>query len=182
MAKPPDASKVSYDRRPKDWEALRPQVTLWAAEGRSLAWMMRQLGYTTTSGNSSTRIRKLIPEEYSHAYRAGGHNRIEESYESASAKATGLERRIGAAQGIQVRVKRLYLQEHPERCASCGIGAVWEGKALVLQLDHVNGDWRDYRRENLRLLCPNCHLQETHQAHAATRKVPQVPRLCSPRT
>ena len=28
---------------------------------------------------------------------------------------------------------------------------------MPLQLDHVNGDRRDNRLENLRILCPNCH-------------------------
>lgn len=44
-----------------------------------------------------------------------------------------------------------------ERCADCGIDAVWRGDPLRLEVDHINGDWRDNRRENLQLLCPNCH-------------------------
>ena len=42
--------------------------------------------------------------------------------------------------------------------AGCGISDR-RGRPLALELDHVNGDDRDYRIENLRLLCPNCHSQ-----------------------
>ena len=35
----------------------------------------------------------------------------------------------------------------------------WDGKPLVLHLDHINGDHSDNRIENLRILCPNCHSQ-----------------------
>ncbi|MFI1835300.1 HNH endonuclease signature motif containing protein [Streptomyces olivaceoviridis] len=45
----------------------------------------------------------------------------------------------------------------PECCALCGIGPVWRGKPLPLEVDHIDGDWRNNRVDNLRFLCPNCH-------------------------
>ncbi|WP_053848584.1 HNH endonuclease signature motif containing protein [Streptomyces sp. NRRL B-24085] len=44
-----------------------------------------------------------------------------------------------------------------ERCALCGIESVWLGEPLPLEVDHIDGDWRNNRIDNLRLLCPNCH-------------------------
>jgi hypothetical protein len=44
-----------------------------------------------------------------------------------------------------------------ECCALCGIGTVWRGRSITLEIDHINGDYRDNRLENLRFLCPNCH-------------------------
>ena len=39
------------------------------------------------------------------------------------------------------------------------LGPRWNSKPLVLQVDHINGLHHDYRPENLRFLCPNCHSQ-----------------------
>ena len=46
-----------------------------------------------------------------------------------------------------------------ERCSLCGMGATWERKKLVLEIDHIDGDPMNNLKENLRFLCPNCHSQ-----------------------
>ena len=55
---------------------------------------------------------------------------------------------------------REYLSEQQDgRCAICGIDDMWNGVTLALIVDHVNGDATNDRRENLRLICPNCDSQ-----------------------
>ncbi|MEU1512224.1 HNH endonuclease signature motif containing protein [Streptomyces sp. NPDC005811] len=44
-----------------------------------------------------------------------------------------------------------------EQCALCGTEAIWRDRPLPLEVDHIDGDWRNNRIENLRFLCPNCH-------------------------
>ncbi len=44
-------------------------------------------------------------------------------------------------------------------CALCGIGQVWRDAELRFVLDHVDGDSTNNRRDNLRLVCPNCDSQ-----------------------
>lgn len=45
------------------------------------------------------------------------------------------------------------------KCAICDIPPFWNGMPLVLRIDHENGDPRDHRIENLRLICHNCDSQ-----------------------
>lgn len=55
--------------------------------------------------------------------------------------------------------KRLIQSGSIEQCAECGNTGEYNNKPLSLQLDHINGDSQDHRRDNLRFLCPNCHSQ-----------------------
>ncbi len=45
------------------------------------------------------------------------------------------------------------------KCYKCGLGTIWNGEKLSLQLEHINGISNDNRIENLEILCPNCHTQ-----------------------
>ncbi|MGW3284455.1 HNH endonuclease signature motif containing protein [Streptomyces sp. NPDC001002] len=61
----------------------------------------------------------------------------------------------------------------PHICASCGVGDVWQGRRLVLEVDHINGDRLDNRKENLRYLCPSCHSQTRTFSNRSPRTTSQ---------
>jgi len=63
------------------------------------------------------------------------------------------------------RLKQRLLDENLliNKCNVCGIGPIWNGKKIVMILDHINGVHDDDRLENLQLVCPNCNSQlSTH--------------------
>lgn len=56
-------------------------------------------------------------------------------------------------------MKAFLFEEQGGKCAQCGIPNVWNGKPLVFDLEHKDGNSKNDVRENLELICPNCHSQ-----------------------
>lgn len=68
------------------------------------------------------------------------------------------------------------------KCSLCHQENMWKGKPLNMILDHINGDSRDCRFENLRMVCPNCNSQlPTHCGKNVTRKTKYVCKTCGHR-
>ena len=61
------------------------------------------------------------------------------------------------------KLKRRIIREavFPRQCAGCLVGE-WKGSVVPLELNHKDGDHGNNAKENLELLCPNCHALTPH--------------------
>ena len=55
-------------------------------------------------------------------------------------------------------IKKRILKERRHQCEECG-NIEWNNQIIPLELEHIDGNNRNNSRENLKLLCPNCHAQ-----------------------
>jgi hypothetical protein len=150
------------DRRRQAERRLRRQWTdqdleRAVRESATLSEACRRLGYETNGGVNRLVRRHIVRLglDTSHfkgqawargrSFPGARHRRLSEILVEGSMYPSPRLRKRLIAEGIK-----------PACCEICGL-ASWNGKALPLELDHINGDPTDNRIENLRILCPNCH-------------------------
>jgi len=60
--------------------------------------------------------------------------------------------------GVSTHIRRYLFDKYNNKCSKCGWNEINEitGKS-PLNVEHIDGDYRNNKEENLDLLCPNCH-------------------------
>lgn len=59
---------------------------------------------------------------------------------------------------IKPFVRRYIFEKYDSKCMLCGWNKVNKSTNLIpLEIDHVDGNYKNNDLSNLRLLCPNCH-------------------------
>ena len=77
---------------------------------------------------------------------------------------------------ISKYVRRYLLEQANYQCTLCG----WSKRnvhtdTIPLEIDHIDGDWKNNSPDNLRVLCPNCHAltptyRGANRGNGSTRK------------
>jgi Zn finger protein HypA/HybF involved in hydrogenase expression len=137
------------------------QVSEAILESKSWREVCEKVGLTAAGGNAGTLKNLALAYELdcSHflgqGWNLGGEARNEISPEKVFIRDSSYV----SNSGLKKKVIKYDIVEH--RCSECGLEGEWNSKPIELHLDHVSGDRRDNRPDNLRFLCPNCHSQTT---------------------
>ncbi|MCX5397295.1 HNH endonuclease [Streptomyces sp. NBC_00102] len=156
-----DTSHFTKARGHRTRLASRGELASAVAGSKSMAGVLRLLGHADNGAVRARLKQSLDAYGLSTAHFTGqGHTLGTRSPRRRSASEVLRRRESGSAR-TRTSLLRRALDEIgvPRTCSACGIGDTWQDKHLALEIDHVNGDRLDDRRENLRYLCPSCHSQ-----------------------
>lgn len=153
---------MKRQKRSKIWKIEKDELQSILDESKSYVEVLEKLGFDGYNGNHRTLKERLNNGEFNL-------NKLNENRQNEmKSKLSFLHKRedlssvlVGGGKFCRRTLKKRLVEENhlKYKCDRCGLGDIWEGEEIVLQLDHKNGINDDNRLENLRFLCPNCHSQ-----------------------
>ena len=142
---------------------LRPYTKQWLEELCKESTSQRQVlekAGRSQGGSTSNTLKKKIQEfniDISHFNIKNQNDREKYSLEEVFCKDSPVTQKM-----LRGYVTRHNILEY--KCEKCGCDGHWQNGIISLEIDHINGDNKDNRIENLHYLCPNCHaLTETYR-------------------
>lgn len=121
----------------------------------SFSEVMRQLGYKSFTSQQSA-LKQYLDDnqiDYSH-FKGHAWNKTEIPLSD--------DNDFGVVNKRTIR--EILLKERPYKCEKCGL-TDWLGEPIGLQVHHIDGNSNHNTRNNLMLLCPNCHSQTDNWCH-----------------
>lgn len=130
----------------------------------SLAGVLRTLGLKLAGGTHTHISRRIKAFGIDTSHFLGQSSNRGPNHKGSKVLTGGevfVTRTSGYRQKARVLRRLLCESGRPYRCEGhgCCLRDEWLGKALVLHVNHKNGNWLDDRLDNLEFLCPNCHSQ-----------------------
>lgn len=139
------------------YQTTDEQFSAIVATSKSCVDVMRQLGFTCTTGNAQQTVKRRIAELGLDTSHWGTNTKNANIACTTSHEEYFAKNKPHSGGHIRERILKYNLL--PYECELCGNKGEWQGRELRLQVDHKNGDHNDNQLHNLRFLCPNCHAQ-----------------------
>ena len=113
---------------------------------KSIAGLLKGLGLVTAGGNygqAKLNLQRL---------------NIDTSHWTGQAWSKGQRLKDWSQYAKSEHIKPHLIKERGHKCECCKLNE-WIDKPITLELEHIDGDRCNNEKNNLKLLCPNCHSQ-----------------------